>query len=69
MTVADRKTANYAIRSLARWDFDAFAAIFMPRLKSVLKWEDMASIRYCIKHDGFCIENDGFGIKHDEFCI
>ena len=40
----NRKTANYAIQSLARWDFEAFGAIFMPRLKSVLKWEDMAAL-------------------------
>ena len=39
-----RKTANSAIRSLARWDFDAFGAVFMPRLKSALCWGDVETI-------------------------
>ena len=39
-----RKTANYAIQSLARWDFDAFGEIFMPRLQSVLRWEELAAL-------------------------
>eukprot|EP01043_Picozoa_sp_COSAG02_P009517 COSAG02_NODE_324_length_24643_cov_107.975228_6_plen_2567_part_00 len=40
----DRKTANYAIQSLARWDFDTFGEVFMPRLKSVLRWEELAAL-------------------------
>ena len=40
----DRRTANFAIQSLARWDFDAFGEIFMPRLKSVLQWDQISAL-------------------------